>query len=133
MMPSVADQLTRAVRLLSPPHLVVVAGVQNTEIAALANQVARDWLDPWVSLAAQEHEAARESHSVLLRRLGAPVVCAREELLEHAVLAQYEALRRTRRVESGVIGDCGAIGGQRACRRSGDTSHPRSSAIISSQ
>lgn len=96
--PAVADQLTRAVRLLSPPHVVVVAGVQNMEVRALANQVARDWLDPWVSLAAQEQEARAESHRVLLRRLGTPVVCAREELLEHAVIAQYEALRRTRRI-----------------------------------
>jgi uncharacterized protein (DUF58 family) len=96
--PTVADQLTRAVRLLSPPHVVVVAGIQNTEVRGLANQVARDWLDPWVSLAAQEQEASAESHRVLLRRLGAPVVCAREELLEHAVIARYEALRRTRRI-----------------------------------
>ena len=96
--PTQADQLTRAVRLLSPPHVVVVAGVQNTEVRALSNQAARDWLDPWVSLAAQEQEARAETHRVLLRRLGAPVVCAREELLEHAVIAQYEALRRTRRI-----------------------------------
>jgi uncharacterized protein (DUF58 family) len=96
--PTIADQLTRAVRLLAPPHVVVVAGVQNTEVRELANQVARDWLDPWVSLAAQEQEARAESHRVLLRRLGAPVVCVREELLEHAVIARYEALRQTRRI-----------------------------------
>ena len=30
---NVADQLARAVRLLSPPHLVVVAGVRSSEIA----------------------------------------------------------------------------------------------------
>lgn len=96
--PTVAEQLTRAVRLLSPPHVVVVAGVQNTEVRALASQSGRDWLDPWVSLAAQEQEARAVAHRVLLRRLGAPVVYAREELLEHAVIAQYEALRRTRRI-----------------------------------
>jgi len=49
-------------------------------------------------LAAQEQEARAVAHRVLLRRLGAPVVYAREELLEHAVIAQYEALRRTRRI-----------------------------------
>jgi uncharacterized protein (DUF58 family) len=96
--PTVADQLTRAVRLLSPPHVVIVAGVQNTEVRALASQAGRDWLDPWVSLAAQEQEARAVAQRVLLRRLGAPVVYAREELLEHAVIAQYEALRRTRRI-----------------------------------
>lgn len=95
---AITDRLTRAVRLLSPPHLVVVAGVQNTQIKALASQEARDRLDPWISLAAQEHEARADSHRVLLQRLGAPVVCVREELLEQGVIAQYETLRRTRRV-----------------------------------
>ena len=33
---NVARALARAVRLLSPPHLVVVAGVQSGEIGALA-------------------------------------------------------------------------------------------------
>src|SRR5262249_21828909 len=33
---SVADQLVRAVRLLSPPHLVVLAGIQSAEISELA-------------------------------------------------------------------------------------------------
>jgi hypothetical protein len=35
---------------------------------------------------------------VLLRRLGAPVVVAPEDLLEQSVIAEYERLRRTRRV-----------------------------------
>ena len=95
---AITDRLTSAVRLLSPPHLVVVAGVQDTQIKALASQEARDRLDPWISLAAQEHEARADSHRVLLQRLGAPVVCVREELLEQGVIAQYETLRRTRRV-----------------------------------
>jgi len=95
---SVADQLTRAVRLLSPPHLVVVAGVQSREIEELARTPARDWQDPWIALAAQEHEARAVSQRSLLRGLGAPVIRAREELLARAVLVQYEMLRRTRRV-----------------------------------
>jgi uncharacterized protein (DUF58 family) len=96
--PATADQLTRAVRLLSPPHLVVVAGVENTEVSELATRGAREWLDPWVSLAAQEQAARAQAHRVLLRKLGTPVVCVREELLEQAVITQYEALRRSRRV-----------------------------------
>ncbi|TLY72831.1 MAG: DUF58 domain-containing protein [Gammaproteobacteria bacterium] len=95
---NVADQLARAVRLLSPPHLVVVAGVQSGEIAELARREARDWSDPWVALAAQEHEARASAQRLLLRRLGAPVIATRAELLEQAVLAEYEALRRSRRV-----------------------------------
>ena len=96
--PAAADRLTHAVRLLSPPHLVVIAGVQNPAIAELARMPAREWNDPWISLAAQEHEARASGQRMLLRRLGAPVVVAAEELLERAVIAEYAALRRTRRV-----------------------------------
>jgi uncharacterized protein (DUF58 family) len=95
---SVADQLVRAVRLLSPPHLVVVAGIHSREISDLARGEARDWGDPWISLAAQEHETRAESQRALLRRLGAPVIAASEELLERRVLAEYESLRRSRRI-----------------------------------
>jgi uncharacterized protein (DUF58 family) len=95
---SIAGQLTRAVRLLSPPHLAVVAGVRSTEVEALAGREARAWDDPWVALAAAEHEARAAAQRALLARLGAPVVAAPAELLEAAVFEQYETLRRTRRV-----------------------------------
>jgi uncharacterized protein (DUF58 family) len=95
---NVASQLTRAVRLLAPPHLVVVAGVQSGEIAALSARPARDWPDPWIALAAAEHEARAAAQRRLLQRLGAPVVAAAPEHLEEAVFARYEALRRSRRV-----------------------------------
>jgi uncharacterized protein (DUF58 family) len=95
---SVADQLARAVRLLSPPHLVVVAGVHSDEVAGLARREARGWMDPWIALAATEHEVRAAAQRSLLRRLGAPVVAASVERLEQAVFAQYETLRRSRRV-----------------------------------
>jgi len=95
---TVSAQLARAVRLLCPPHLVVLAGVRNLEIAQLARRPARNWRDPWIALAAEEHEWRAASQRVLLRRLGAPVIATREELLERAVFAEYEALRRSRRV-----------------------------------
>lgn len=95
---AVAEQLVRAVRLLSPPHLVVVAGVHNTEIAELSRKEAVGWQDPWVALAAQEHEVRATAQRVLLRRLGAPVIATREDLLEQAVFTEYETLRRSRRV-----------------------------------
>ncbi|HKD55139.1 MAG TPA: DUF58 domain-containing protein [Steroidobacteraceae bacterium] len=95
---SVATQLARAVRLLAPPHLVVVAGVRSTEIAALARREGHDWRDPWIALAAAEQEARAAAQQRLLQRLGAPVVSAVPEELEEAVFACYERLRRTRRV-----------------------------------
>ena len=95
---NVADPLARAVRLLSPPHFVVVAGIRNPEITSLAVRPAREWSDPWIALAAQEHETRVALQRLLLRRLGAPVIVAPADLLERTLLAEYEALRRTRRV-----------------------------------
>lgn len=95
---SVAAQLARAVRLLAPPHLVVVAGVHSGEIGELAQREAQAWLDPWIALAATEHEMRAAAQRSFLRHLGAPVVAAPAERLEQAVFAQYEALRRSRRV-----------------------------------
>jgi hypothetical protein len=59
---------------------------------------AREWSDPWIALAAQEHETRVALQRLLLRRLGAPVIVAPADLLERTLLAEYEALRRTRRV-----------------------------------
>ena len=90
--------LAKAVRLLSPPHLALVAGIHGPEAAALARREARDDADAWVALAAAEHEARALRQAAALRRLGAPVVLAPEAGIEAAVLQAYEALRRRRRV-----------------------------------
>ena len=95
---AVAEPLTRAVRLLSPPHLVVVAGVRSPEIAELAQREARSWRDPWLALAAQEHEARLRGRLAVLRRLGVPVVVTPDEQLEKGVFEEYARLRRARRV-----------------------------------
>jgi uncharacterized protein (DUF58 family) len=95
---SVAHQLARAVRLLAPPHLVLVAGVQSGEIAQLARRYAHDWLDPYVGVAAAEHETRTAGQRALLARLGAPVVAAPAARLEEELFARYEELRRARRI-----------------------------------
>jgi uncharacterized protein (DUF58 family) len=95
---SAAESLAQAVRMLSPPHLTLVAGVHSPELGALARATEGGWRDPWVALAASERESRAVSLRALLRRLGAPVVAAREELLESAVLAEYESLRRAHRI-----------------------------------
>jgi uncharacterized protein (DUF58 family) len=93
-----ADALARAVRLLMPPHLVVVAGVRSQEIAELATREARSWLDPWVALAAREHQQRAAAQRLMLERLGVPAIAAGEQQLESAVLSRYARLRRSRRV-----------------------------------
>jgi uncharacterized protein (DUF58 family) len=95
---SIAAQLSRAVRLLAPPHLVMVAGVLSGEIAALAQAEAHAWQDPWIALAAQEHQRRAASQRALLQRLGVPVVASPAEHLEQALFARYEQLRRSRRI-----------------------------------
>jgi uncharacterized protein (DUF58 family) len=93
-----AETLARSVRLLSPPHLAVVAGVSSPEIGELATGMAHGWRDPWVALAAQEHQSSAAGRRAMLRRLGAPVIVARADILEQAVLNEYESLRRARRI-----------------------------------
>ncbi len=82
--------LARALALLSPPHLVVVAAVQSPEIAHLARQSAHDWRDPWVALAALEHERRSESRRLQLAQLGTPVIATAEHALQEAVFSAYE-------------------------------------------
>ena len=95
---NVAAQLARAVRLLAPPHLVMVGGVLSGEIAALAHSEARSWADPWIALAAQEHQTRAAGQRVILQRLGVPVVAAAADRLEPALFSRYEQLRRSRRI-----------------------------------
>jgi uncharacterized protein (DUF58 family) len=95
---NIAAALARAVRLLAPPHLVLVAGVHSGEIEALAHREAHDWQDPWIALAAAEHQERAARQRLLLQRLGAPVVAAPADRLEGALFERYEALRRSRRV-----------------------------------
>jgi len=95
---NMAEALAIAVRLLSPPHMVVVGGVNGGETAALAQAPAHQWQDPWVSLAAREHERRAAAQRALLERLGAPVVAATPGHLQDALFARYQELRRRRRV-----------------------------------
>jgi uncharacterized protein (DUF58 family) len=95
---NIATQLTRAVRLLAPPHLVMVAGVLSGEIAALGQGEARSWEDPWIALAAQEHQQRAAGQRAALQRLGVPVVAAAAAQLEPALFSRYEQLRRSRRI-----------------------------------
>jgi uncharacterized protein (DUF58 family) len=95
---NISASLAHAVRLLAPPHLVLVAGVHSGEIEALSRAESRDWQDPWIALAAAEHEQRAARQRALLQRLGAPVVAAAAERLEPALFERYEALRRSRRV-----------------------------------
>ncbi len=95
---SIATQLARTIRLLAPPHLVMVAGVLSGEVATLGHSEAKGWEDPWIALAAQEQQKRAAGQRVALERRGVPVVAAAAECLEAALFSRYEQLRRSRRI-----------------------------------
>jgi uncharacterized protein (DUF58 family) len=94
---TVASQLAQAVRLLLPKHLPFVAGLSSAAAEAMSHAPARQWLDPYRTLAAQEYCIGLERKVRALNALGAPALVARPEQLEHAVFAAYENFRRQRR------------------------------------
>jgi uncharacterized protein (DUF58 family) len=96
--PTAVDRLALAVRMLSPPHLVVVAGVESAELAEAAAAAGQEGTDPWVTLAARELRAGAKRRCALLTRLGAPALIAPHEELAQRVLAEYGRLRQARRV-----------------------------------
>jgi len=91
---SANSQLTQAVRFLLPKHLPFVAGLSSAAAESLARAPARQWLDPYRSLAAQEYCIGLERKVRALNALGAPALVARPEQLEHAVFAAYANFRR---------------------------------------
>ena len=91
-------ELARAVRLLQMRHLVIVAGVAVPEIEQLAAAPAQAWPDPYRALAAREWQARSRAQLASLRSAGTPVIAARANDLEAAVLSYYARLRRNRRV-----------------------------------
>lgn len=94
---TVASQLAQAVRLLLPKHLPFIAGLSSEAAESMSRAPAREWLDPYRSLAAQEYCTGLERKVRALNALGAPALVARPELLERAVFAAYADFRRLRR------------------------------------
>jgi uncharacterized protein (DUF58 family) len=89
------SQLAGALRLLQPKHLPLVVGLASAELEGYSRRAAREWLDPWLALAAQIRAEQQER---ALRALGAPVILARPERLEREVFATYAGFRARRRV-----------------------------------
>jgi uncharacterized protein (DUF58 family) len=93
-----ASQLLGAVRLLLPKHLPFIAGLSSTAAEALAHAPAREWLDPYRAVAAQEYCTSLERKVQALRALGAAALVAKPDQLERAVFEAYANFRQRRRV-----------------------------------
>jgi hypothetical protein len=91
------SQLAGAVRLLQPKHLPFVVGLASAALATWSQRPARDWMDPWLNLAAQIADEQRGRAVQALASQGAPAVVTRPERLEREVFSRYERFRERRR------------------------------------
>jgi uncharacterized protein (DUF58 family) len=91
-------QLAAALRLLQPRHLPFVAALSQLDPAAIADRAPRDWLDPWLSLAAAHTLSQRERAIRALRATGAQVVLSAPAEFERKLFEQYLQFRQRRRI-----------------------------------
>jgi uncharacterized protein (DUF58 family) len=91
-------QLIAALRLLQPRHLPFVVGLSQLDTGAIAEQAPRDWLDPWLSLAAAHNLSQRERGIRALRATGAQVALTTPADFERTLFDQYSRFRQRRRI-----------------------------------
>jgi uncharacterized protein (DUF58 family) len=95
---SATSQLIQTVRLLSPKHFALIAGLESARISALAEARVGDPLGAYRALAAVEYCNTVAGNARALRALGAAAITARSEHLDRAVVDAYRAHRWRRRV-----------------------------------
>ncbi|HEY6515798.1 MAG TPA: DUF58 domain-containing protein [Steroidobacteraceae bacterium] len=95
---SATEQLVQAVRLLSPKHFALIAGLESARIAALTAARIGEPLGAYRALAAVEYCGTVAGNARALRALGAAAITARSEHLDRAVFDAYREHRRQRRV-----------------------------------
>jgi uncharacterized protein (DUF58 family) len=95
---SATSQLVQASRLLLPKHLPLIVGLLSDDVLALSDRTARDWLDPYQSLAARQYRRDIAGNVGRLVQLGAQAMTARPQELDRKVLARYDLLRARRRI-----------------------------------
>ena len=95
---SATEQLPQTVRLLSPKHFALIAGLESERISALAEARVRDPLGAYRALAAVEYCNTVAANARALRALGAAAITARSEYLDRAVVDAYREHRWRRRV-----------------------------------
>jgi hypothetical protein len=91
-------QLAAALRLLQPRHLPFVAALSQLDPGVIADRAPRDWLDPWLSLAAAHTLSQRERAIRALRATGAQVVLSAPADFERKLFEQYLQFRQRRRI-----------------------------------
>ncbi|MHB8813773.1 MAG: DUF58 domain-containing protein [Steroidobacteraceae bacterium] len=95
---SATEQMAQALRLLSPKHFALIAGLESARISALADARVRVPLGAYRALAAVEYCNTVAGNVRALRALGAAAITAHPERLDQAVFDAYREHRRRRRV-----------------------------------
>ena len=90
--------LAAAVRLLLPRHLPFVVGLSELNPQALADRAPRDWLDPWLSLAAGHVLTQRERAMRALTAIGAQVILSAPRDFERVLFERYRQFKQQRRI-----------------------------------
>ena len=91
-------RLNQSVQLWTPQHLPMVVGLVGAELKQIAGQTATEWLDPYVSLAAENYQQDLHRGMQSLRQLGAQTLLARPRDLEQRVFTHYQRLKIQRRI-----------------------------------
>lgn len=91
-------QLLRAVQLLAPKHLPLIAGTLDEDTLALRHRHSSHWLHPFEAFAAAEMLQSVRGMTLRLRRSGAQAVTTVPAQLDRALLRRYETLRLQRQV-----------------------------------
>jgi hypothetical protein len=74
--------------------MVVIAGIEDTEIQQMRWSRASHWMDPYRSFAAHEYYRERQLAKMKLKQQGASVITAAPAKLDAAVLDYYRMLRQ---------------------------------------
>ncbi len=94
----VHGQLNQAVQLLMPKHSTLVVSLESAKVRNLVGVSAKDWLDPYISLAASEYLSSREAGIRQLTRKGCHVISASADQLAHKVMHSYQVLRQRHQI-----------------------------------
>ncbi len=86
-------QLLKAISLLRPKHLPIIASPISEELMEMKNTQTRNWLAPYESLAASEGLHTIENNLAFLKRFGAKPVATLPSRLDQAVFHCYQQTR----------------------------------------
>lgn len=92
------EYLTKACRLLSQKHMVIVGSLIDTQVLDYQSQDNDHWLDPYRRYAAYEYLASQSLTVANLRRDGVDVVLGTGDTLDQKIMASYQRLRNRRRI-----------------------------------